>query len=95
MTRAVPAPAAGADLAEQLFNAAFNKSRTPRSAEYKAGTRALLELRVHGIDLIYPYPSGTTQADAFYSGVDEGNVIWHAHRKALRMSAPDNGADGA
>jgi hypothetical protein len=98
MTRAGTPRRAGADLVAQLFSAAFDKPRDPRSTEYKAGVRALLVLRVHGLDIIRPYPMGTAQADAFYSGVDEGNIIWREHKRAqtARGAAPSASTpDGA
>ena len=69
------------DLAELLFNAAFDVARDPRSAEYKEGVRAALEFRVSGKRLPRPYRMGTVQADAFYAGVDEGNQLWRQYEE--------------
>jgi hypothetical protein len=85
-----------ADLVDQLFNAAFNMPRDPRSAEYKAGVRAVLRYRAMGECIRCPHPMGTAQADAFYSGTDEGHRIWRAHVDAeKRHHVPDTSADGA
>lgn len=86
----------GRDLVNQLFNAAFDKPRDPRSAEYKAGALAALEFRVMGLPVPCPHSPGTAQADAFFSGLDEGHAIWRRHVEAeKRSAAPDASADGA
>lgn len=77
-------------LVDQLFDAAFNIARDPRSTEYKAGVRAVLNYRVAGTRIRSPHPMGTAQADAFYAGVDEGHRIWHEHEAA--SPARENGA---
>jgi hypothetical protein len=69
-------------LVDKLFDAAFNNARDPRSDEYKAGVRAVLNYRIAGERIYRPYPMGTTQADAFYAGVDEGHQIWRAYQEA-------------
>jgi len=79
-----------ANLVDRLFDAAFNIARDPRSAEYKAGARSVLNYRYKGAGIRCPHPMGTAQADAFYAGVDEGHRIWRAHADA---STP--AADGA
>jgi hypothetical protein len=71
-----PAPA---DLAERLFSAAFNVPRSPRSAEYKAGARAVLEYRINGTRISCPHPSASAQSDAFHAGCTEGHQIWRAY----------------
>jgi hypothetical protein len=63
---------------DQLMQAAFFNGRTPRSAEYKAGTRAALQNRIERKDIIPPYQAGTTEADAYFSGIEEGKTIWRA-----------------
>ena len=60
----------------QLFNKAFDRPRDPRSPEYKAGVRASLVFRLRGVPIKCPHPVGTAAADAFFSGIDEGNRIW-------------------
>ncbi|WP_175108185.1 hypothetical protein [Pararobbsia alpina] len=59
---------------------AFAPGRDPRSAEYKAGGRAMLEKRVNGVALDMPYVLGMAQADAYMAGWDEANSIFRALR---------------
>lgn len=61
---------------EQLMASAFGRPRYPRSEEYTDGCRALLERKVNGVPLKCPYRMGTVQADAWFSGTDEGHLIW-------------------
>jgi hypothetical protein len=63
---------------DQLMQAAFFNGRTPRSPEYKAGTRMALEHRIERADIVPPYQAGTAAADAFFAGLDEGKSIWRA-----------------
>src|SRR5450830_293427 len=63
---------------KELMQAAFFNGRTPRSAEYKAGTRAALENRIEQKDIVFSYEAGTTETDAYFAGIDEGRSIWHA-----------------
>lgn len=70
------------DLAERLFNAAFDVPRNPRSAEYKAGARAVLDYRVSRIRISCQHPAGSAQFDAFHAGVTEGHAIWRAYTEA-------------
>lgn len=88
-TQSMPLRAALA-LVESLMTAAFDRPRDARSAAYKLGVRQLLNCRTRDVDLVCPYKIGTTEADAFYSGVDEGNLIWRAH-----LAAAPSGADRA
>ena len=85
----IESPAA---LVDRLFNEAFAPGREPRSAEYKAGVRALLDQRVGRGRLACPYPAGTAQADAFYAGADEGRVLWRAHEAAAQRDGGGHGA---
>ena len=48
---------------------------TPRSQEYKAGFMAGLLSRLAGETITYPYQTGTAAADAYFSGIDEGQFI--------------------
>lgn len=60
--------------AAQLFQEAFSQPRDPRSPEYKAGVLAALQYRLGELERIRcPYRIGTSQADAWYSGTDEGH----------------------
>lgn len=54
------------------------RSGDPRSAEYKAGVRAVLELKIAGKPIERPYAMGTAQCDAFYAGHDDSLRIWRA-----------------
>jgi len=66
-------------LVEKLMIAAFNKPRDPRSDAYKLGVREILNCRTMGFRFKCRYKLGTAEADAFFSGSDEGNAIWRAH----------------
>ena len=61
---------------DQLLAAAFAGPRDPRSPEYRAGVRAVLEFRIDGKPIRRPYVPGTAQDDAFDAGQVEGHVIW-------------------
>lgn len=74
-------------LVERLMTETFNRARDPRSEAYKLGVRELLNCKAQGIRLVCPYKMGTTEADAFYSGVDEGNRIWRAYLAARQFGA--------
>ena len=69
---------------DELMHAAFDKPRTPRSDEYKAGVRAVLEFRIEGKPIRIPYHVGGAKADAFFAGQDEGHGIW---RRATESEA--------
>lgn len=71
-----------ANLAERLFKAAFGIPRNPRSAEYKAGARAVFDYRISGILISSPHAAGSAQFDAFHAGVTEGHAIWRAYTEA-------------
>lgn len=71
--------AKGAALAQELYAKAFTGPRDPRSDEYKAGVRAALLYRLDGREIKCPYQMGTAQADAFYSGLDEGHRIFREY----------------
>lgn len=66
-------------LIEKLMSASFDKPRDPRSDAYKRGVRELLKHRAAGMKYSCPYKLGTAEADAFFSGSDEGNHIWRQH----------------
>jgi hypothetical protein len=96
--------AASVLLVERLMITAFCKLRDPRSDAYKLGVRELLNCRSMGLKLRCWYKPGTAEADAFYSGVDEGNRIWREHleseavmalRRSLHTGKSDPGTDGA
>lgn len=62
-------------LVAQLLDTRF-ATGSPRSAEYQAGTRALLEHRALGHALVLPHTVGTAQADAWFAGVEDGKALW-------------------
>lgn len=74
--------------AQQLFDAAFDKPRSARSFEYKAGAFACLRYHARkdaGVDVSgrgvlagCAYCDGTAALDAFMAGVDEGHALWRA-----------------
>jgi len=66
-------------LVERLMIAAFNCPRDPRSDAYVLGVRELLKCKAMGVKFHCRYKPGTAEADAFYSGSDEGNAIWRRH----------------
>lgn len=62
--------------AQDIFNFAFSQPRDPRSEAYKQGVLFCLRKRIDSMpDRKNPYRLGTAEADAWYSGVDEGLVI--------------------
>lgn len=74
-----------ADLAHEIFDAAFDKPREPRSAAYKSGVLYAL-LRSAGVykkAQVSPYAPGTAEADAFWAGADEGRTLWAIHREKI------------
>jgi hypothetical protein len=71
--------------ADETFRAAFDNARTPRSPEYKAGVLALLKHKLEGAaPPKCPYQVGTAQADAWFSGTEEGNAILREQALGLR-----------
>jgi len=64
---------------EKLMLEAFGRPRDPRSAEYKAGCRALLERKIDGAPLKCPHPLGTAQSDAWFAGTDEGHLVYRKY----------------
>lgn len=61
---------------EAILAHRFRVGTSPRSAEYRAGVRAILEFRLTGGAHIHcPAPLGTAAADAFGAGVDEGHFL--------------------
>ncbi len=61
---------------DELMQEAFDRKpwRSPRSDEYKAGVRAVLEYRINGVRVECPYHS-LVQSDAFYAGTSEGHRL--------------------
>lgn len=75
---------------EQLMDAAFSPGRDPRSEEYMRGCIAALQYRIHGATIRHPYQMGTTQADAYFAGIDEGHAIWRRECLADEGHAQDS-----
>jgi len=74
---------------DELMQQAFERPRTPRSPEYKAGCRAFLDFKLNQVAIERNYQFGTAQADAFFAGVDEGHAILrHAQTRCI---CPKNG----
>lgn len=66
---------------DRLMALAFFPSRTPRSAEYRAGCRAALEYRVLGRTMRSEHSAGSCKADAWFAGAEEGHAIWQRHQQ--------------
>jgi hypothetical protein len=64
-------------LMTKLFD---DPAREPRSPEYKNGVRSTLEFCINGGDPVCPYPMGTSAADAFISGMDEGRQMYQVYK---------------
>jgi hypothetical protein len=76
---------------DDLMHQAFGRPRDPRSDEYKAGCRDLLNYKIHGTPLTRPYPMGTAQADAYYAGTDEGHDVYKRHQERSAARSSSNG----
>lgn len=73
---------------DQLFAAAFDMPRDPRSPEYKAGVRAALSFRIDGLPIRHPYPAGSAADDAFAAGIQEGHAIWRRAQAEATKGTP-------
>lgn len=52
----------------------FRDGTTPRSPEYRRGFEDMLKRKIEGVPLPpQPYPEGSVQADAYWSGWDGAN----------------------
>ena len=80
-------------LLESLMQSAFDRPRDARSAEYKAGVRALLVSRLAALPVVCPHPAGSPQSDAFYSGKDEGCRLWREHTQPGAQQACEGTGD--
>lgn len=72
--------------ADELFAAAFNQPRDPRSPAYKQGVLAALKFRTDGRRIPKLYDPATAEDDAYYAGQAEGHAIWR------RLQAESAGA---
>jgi hypothetical protein len=62
--------------AKSLYDAAFKQPCLPRSLQYKQGLLSALNFRSVGDPITNPYRPGTTESDAFLSGLEAGLSIW-------------------
>ena len=63
--------------ANEMFEQAFKTPREARSDEYKAGVYAALQYKTGEVyGLTFPYTMGTSAADAWFSGLEEGKRIF-------------------
>jgi hypothetical protein len=81
--------------AKQLFDEAFAKPRDKRSSAYRAGVLAILEhrLREHGANTHCHFEEGTAEADAYFSGCDEGHRLASEYLEALAKEESDQMAE--
>ncbi|WP_426195052.1 hypothetical protein [Massilia sp. DWR3-1-1] len=63
---------------DRLLDLAFFPGRAPRSAEYHDGCAAALEYRILGTPIHCRHQAGSSAADAWHAGVEEGHNIWRA-----------------
>lgn len=64
--------------AYEIFDEAFSKPRDPRSDEYRQGVIDILKFRLREESNTYRpdrYVIGTSAADAYYAGCDEGHRL--------------------
>lgn len=71
-------------LALRLYERAFSAPRDPRSGAYKAGVLAALRFREIHAPMRCPWPIGSAEADAWYSGTEEGHRCWREHTEQGR-----------
>jgi len=65
--------------AQAVFAEAFQSGRAPRSEAYKQGVLDCLRVRIDGAqEIACPFTKGTAEADAYLSGVDEGEALSHS-----------------
>ncbi len=67
--------AAARERADRLIAESFGPGSTLKSPEFVAGFRARLYFVFAGDPITNPHPIATSQADAFWSGVDYGRII--------------------
>lgn len=68
--------------AQELFDAAFAGPRDPRSEAYRVGVLETLRYRTGELTrnkCQRPYELGTAEADAWFSGTQEGHAIASKH----------------
>lgn len=73
---------AASELAQRIFDDAFDVPRDPRSDEYKAGVLAALNYRIDGVAIPRLFKPGTAQDDAYYAGISAGHSRWRESQNA-------------
>ena len=74
--------------AQQLYDETFPFSRPLRSEAYKLGVMACLRARINGsLQPDCTYALGTAEADAWYSGRDEGHALARAEAESREKLA--------
>lgn len=69
---------------DHILAANWARPRDPVSDAYKAGCKAIVELRLLGQPFKFPYLLGTAEADAWHAGTLEGHRL---AREALSAEA--------
>jgi len=70
------------EIATRIYRNAFENPRQRRSDEYIRGVLDTLLYRLgENLHLDCPYPEGTAQADAWYSGNEEGHALYRKHQE--------------
>jgi len=67
---------------KKLYDKAFTPGRDPRSGPYKTGILDALRFRAGegpNPKELLPYPLGTAECDAWFSGLTEGHTRWRNH----------------
>ena len=80
--------------AYEVFDVAFLKPRAPRSDEYRRGVIDVLRLRLDGENAAIwknQYKLGTTQADAYFAGCDEGHRLAREYLEQVYATATLSG----
>jgi hypothetical protein len=68
--------------AQQIFDERFGRPHDPRSKPYKAGVLYILRRKAGEIERqVCPHATGSSEADAWYAGVDEGLLLWRAEQR--------------
>jgi len=75
--------------AQELYRKAFNFPRDARSEAYRQGVRAALRYWLGETRrLDQPYQLGAAEADAWFSGAEEGARIVRLHNAEQREAKP-------
>jgi len=75
--------------AQEVFDKAFSKGRSPRSDAYKQGVLACLRVRLDGLAHVKcPYSEGSPESDAYFAGVEEGRALAPVGRAPAGFDGP-------